>query len=177
VYIDLYSVVRHYVYIHIHIRIAYKLTAPPVTVLPLPCHHPLDTVVAPDVAYAPKDVEHAVGRRREAHAVARGGAGARRGQRRPGVGHRAEAVHVVEEIWGRWCMCVCGGGCMCVDLAQYVLPSVTLPLTPPPLAIFILHSFLLSSSRLYTIYVYMPYIGAGGRVFPGPQDAHTRPGV
>ena len=52
-------------------------------------------------AIASEDVEHAVGRRRKAHVVARGGAGAGRGQRRPGVGRRAEAVHVVEVA------CVC----------------------------------------------------------------------
>jgi hypothetical protein len=51
---------------------------------------PLSTAVI-----APEDVEHAVGRRREAHAVAPGGARAGGRQRRPGVGRRAEAVHVV----------------------------------------------------------------------------------
>jgi hypothetical protein len=56
--------------------------------------HPLFTVPAPE------DVEHHVGRRREAHDVARGGANARRRQRRPGVGQRAEAVQVVEEACG-----------------------------------------------------------------------------
>jgi hypothetical protein len=58
---------------------------------------PLSTAVI-----APEDVEHPVGRRREAHAVAPGGAGAGWGQRRPGVGRWAEAVHVVETV-------ACGG--------------------------------------------------------------------
>jgi hypothetical protein len=53
--------------------------------------HPLFTAVP-----APEDVEHPVGRRREAHVGARGGAGARRRQRRPGVGRRAEAVQIVD---------------------------------------------------------------------------------
>jgi hypothetical protein len=48
---------------------------------------PLLTAVA-----APEDVEHAVGRRGEAHPVARGGGGADRGERRPGGGGRTEAV-------------------------------------------------------------------------------------
>jgi hypothetical protein len=52
-------------------------------------------------AKAPEDVEHPVGRRREAHGLAHGGGGARRRQRRPGVGRRAEAVQVV--------MVGCGG--------------------------------------------------------------------
>jgi hypothetical protein len=57
---------------------------------------PLSTIRAP----APEDVEHPVGRRREAHKAAPGGAGARRVQRRPGVGRRAEAVHVVPSACG-----------------------------------------------------------------------------
>jgi hypothetical protein len=48
-------------------------------------------------ARAPEDVEHPVGRRREAHVGTRGGAGAGRRQRRPGVGRRAVAVQVVDE--------------------------------------------------------------------------------
>jgi hypothetical protein len=51
---------------------------------------------------APEDVEHPVGRRREAHAHARGWDGAGGRQRRPGVGRRAEAVHVGEAV----CVCV-----------------------------------------------------------------------
>jgi hypothetical protein len=57
---------------------------------------PLSTVAAP----APEDVEHAVGRRCEAHAVARGGSRAGGGQRRPGVGRCAEAVQVVKVVCG-----------------------------------------------------------------------------
>jgi hypothetical protein len=59
--------------------------------------HPLFTAVP-----APEDIERPVGRRREAHVEARGGANARRRQRRPGIGRRAEAVQVVE-------VGVCGG--------------------------------------------------------------------
>jgi hypothetical protein len=58
---------------------------------------PFDTVIP---GRAPEDVEHAVGRRRKAHAEARGGAGAGGGQRRPGVVRRAEAVYVVEVACG-----------------------------------------------------------------------------
>jgi hypothetical protein len=58
---------------------------------------PLSTAVI-----APEDVEHPVGRRREAHAVAPGGARAGGGQRRIRVGRRAEAVHVVQKA-------ACGG--------------------------------------------------------------------
>ena len=61
-----------------------------------PHTNPLITSITP----APEDVEHAVERRREAHAVAPGGARARRRQRRPGVGRRAEAVHVVAVACG-----------------------------------------------------------------------------
>jgi hypothetical protein len=71
-------------YTHIHI---YSVKA-----APLPTF-----ITAGGVVPAPEDVEHAIGRRREAHAEAQGGAGAGRRQRRPGVGRRAEAVHVVAE--------------------------------------------------------------------------------
>jgi hypothetical protein len=49
---------------------------------------------------APEDVEHAVGRRCEAHPVAHGGAKSEGEQRRPGVGRRAEAVQVVAVACG-----------------------------------------------------------------------------
>jgi hypothetical protein len=62
---------------------------------------------------APEDVEHPVGRRREAHPGARGGAGAGGRQRRPGVGRRAEAVQVVVEV-ACVCVCVCVRVCVCV---------------------------------------------------------------
>jgi hypothetical protein len=56
---------------------------------------PLSTIIV----IAPEDVEHAVGRRREARHEARGGARAGGGQRRPGVGRCAEAVQVVDEAF------------------------------------------------------------------------------
>jgi hypothetical protein len=46
---------------------------------------------------AAEHVEHAVVRRSEAHSPARGGGRAGGGERRPGVGCRAEAVEVVEQ--------------------------------------------------------------------------------
>jgi hypothetical protein len=46
---------------------------------------------------APEDVQHPVGRRREAHIAAQRGAEAGRRQRRPGVVRRAVAVQVVED--------------------------------------------------------------------------------
>ena len=58
---------------------------------------PLVTVV--DIVPA-EDIEQAVGRRRKAHPLALGRAGAGGGQRRPGVGRRAEAGQIVEEVCG-----------------------------------------------------------------------------
>jgi hypothetical protein len=92
--------------------------------MPSPCVHihdictctyaaykpPLLPHVTSVIAPAPEDVEHPVGRRREAHVGARGGAGAGGRQRRPGVDRRAEAVHVVAEA----CVCVCACICVCV---------------------------------------------------------------
>jgi hypothetical protein len=68
----------------------------PLHLNPQPVPPSLDTASeAIAVSFAAKDVEHPVGRRREAHMVARGGGGARRRQRSPGVGRRAESVQVV----------------------------------------------------------------------------------
>jgi hypothetical protein len=52
------------------------------------------------VAAAPKDVEHAVGRRGEAHGVARGGGRAGGKELRPLKGGRIEPVEVVEVFCG-----------------------------------------------------------------------------
>jgi hypothetical protein len=68
---------------------------------PMQPHHPRTAPLSTAVI-APEDVEHPVGRRREAHATAPGGARAGGGQRRPGVGRWAEAVHVVQTV-------ACGG--------------------------------------------------------------------
>ena len=66
---------------------------------PMQPNHP-HTAPLSTAVMAPEDVEHPVGRRREAHAPAQGGARAGGGQRRPGVGRRAEAVHVVAVACG-----------------------------------------------------------------------------
>jgi hypothetical protein len=58
-------------------------------------YKPLPPFVVTQINIAPEDVEHAVGRPREAHHITRGGACARRGQRSPGVVRRAEAEQVV----------------------------------------------------------------------------------
>jgi hypothetical protein len=58
-------------------------------------NHPHTAPLSTAIVMPPEDVEHPVGRRSEAHVVAPGGAGAGGKQRCPGVGRRAEAVHVV----------------------------------------------------------------------------------
>jgi hypothetical protein len=65
---------------------------------------------------APENVEHPVGRRRQAHGTARGGAEAGGRQRRPGVSRRAEAVHVVVQAA---CMYVCVYVHLCIYVYLY----------------------------------------------------------
>jgi hypothetical protein len=82
---------------------------------------PLPHVTA---AIAPEDVELPVGRRREAHGGARGGAGAGGRQRRPGVGRRAEAVHVVAEGCVYVCVCHVDGVVEAVVVCMYIYKCV-----------------------------------------------------
>jgi hypothetical protein len=92
------SLVRHCVYRHNTCAYTHSVYARP---------FPPIVVTKADTS-APEDVEHPVGRRREAHYDARGGGGAGGGQRRPGVVRRAEAVNVVEP----GCVYVCMYACM-----------------------------------------------------------------
>ncbi len=55
-------------------------------------HHSSENLSVTFATHAPENVEHPVGRRREAHATARGGRGAGGGEGGPGVVARAEAV-------------------------------------------------------------------------------------
>jgi hypothetical protein len=108
-----YSVHRVLVCIYIVCTCTHARYKPPP---PPPRHHcchsgPLLPHVTSVSVIASEDVEHPVGRRREAHAVARGGAGA--GDEGAG-GLEAEEQQEGDEQPAADCACVCVCVCVCV---------------------------------------------------------------